>query len=274
MIDLSCVDPRSFDHIRIVVEELEATAGLDPDCVLIVGAACRDILHAALGHTFHVRSTDDMDLGIAVNDWKVSERIEAKFQRIGSNGIRYRVGGIPVDIMPFGGIEHPDGIAHPAARGEDLVVFGFHDVYARAERLALPGGAVVRIPQPAGYAALKMRSWIDRSAYGEDKDAKDLALCAFWYEESALVQNRLYDTDEGLEILSGADWDVPVAAAGMLGVDVTQQLTPENHADLATRWSELDLDTLARSFLLPPAIQRPMSLATRRAVAFQLGSAL
>lgn len=274
MIDLSRVDPRSFDHIRIVVEELEKTVGLDPDCVLVVGAACRDILHAALGHTFHVRSTDDMDLGIAVNDWTVSERIEEKFERVGTNGIRYRVGNIPVDIMPFGAIEHPEGITHPTARGEDLVVFGFHDVHARAESLALPGGAIVRIPQPAGYATLKMRSWIDRSVYGEDKDAKDLALCAYWYEESALIEDRLYDTAEGLSILTAAGWDVPLAAAGMLSLDVTQQLAPDNRADLATRWSSLNISTLAHSFLLPPATQRRTSLATRFAIASQLGSAL
>ena len=271
MIDLSRVDPRLLEPIMIVVEELEAAVGLEPDCVLVVGAGCRDILHAALGHTFEVRATNDVDLGIAVNDWTVSERIEAKFPRTGTNGIRYRVGGIAVDVMPFGAIEDPDGIAHPAPRGEDLVVFGFQDVYERAVRLALPGGAVVRVPQPAGYAALKMRSWIDRSVYGEDKDAKDLALCTFWYQESTVVHNRLYETDAGFEILSAADWDVPVAAARLLGVDVAHQLTPANHDDLLQRWSALDLDTLARSFVLPAGAQRPMNLALRRTLAGQLG---
>jgi predicted nucleotidyltransferase len=236
--------------------------------VLVVGAACRDVLHAALGHTFAVRATDDVDLGIAVGDWTVSDRIEAKYERVGGNGIRYRIAGLHVDVMPFGEVEDPDGISAPRARGEDLVVFGFQDVFERAAHLALPGGPVVRIPQPAGYAVLKMRAWIDRK---KDKDAKDLALCTFWYQESEVIEERLYGTDEGLQVLEAVAWDVPVAAARILGADVAGQLSPANHADLIVRWSTLDLDALARDFTLPPGAGRTPGRDTRLAYARQLG---
>ncbi|WGH92294.1 hypothetical protein QDX21_08150 [Auritidibacter ignavus] len=116
MIDLTRVDPRLYDDITLIVDELQASVGLDPDSVLVVGAGYRDILHAAFGHTFPLRATTDTDLGIAVHDWTISERIDVRFRRIGSNGIRYSIAGIPVDIMPFGEVEDPDGITHPAAR--------------------------------------------------------------------------------------------------------------------------------------------------------------
>lgn len=268
MIDLSLVDPQLLDMISPVVEDLQKSVGLDPASVLVVGATCRDVLHAAMGHTFEVRATNDVDLGIAVGDWTVSDRIEAKYERVGSNGIRYRIAGLPVDVMPFGEVEDPDGISSPAARGEDLIVFGFHDVFERAAHLSLPHGRVVRIPQPAGYAALKMRSWIDRR---ENKDAKDLALCTFWYQESATVQDRLYDTDAGQKILEALEWHVPVAAARLLGADVRGQLSLANHSDLVERWSALDLDALARDFVLPVGAGCTFSRDARLAYARQLG---
>ncbi|MDR1512416.1 MAG: hypothetical protein LBS56_02875, partial [Propionibacteriaceae bacterium] len=171
MIDLARVDPRSLDRLAAVVDDLAANVGLDPDRVLVVGAECRDILHAAFGHAFALTATMDTDLGIAVSDWAVTERIDKRYRPVGSNGIRYWVSGVSVDIMPFGAVEQPSGISRPARRVEDLVVFGFEDVYRRALKLTLPGGASARLPRPAGYAALKMRSWIDRSVHGHDKDA-------------------------------------------------------------------------------------------------------
>ncbi|MFJ5862471.1 hypothetical protein ACIQCM_13710 [Pseudarthrobacter sp. NPDC092439] len=256
--------------ITPVVDELQEATGLDPQCVLVVGAACRDVLHAAMGHTFEVRATNDVDLGIAVRDWTVSDRIEKQYERIGDNGIRYRIAGLPVDVMPFGEVEDPDGISSPAARGEDLVVFGFQDVFERAVALELPGGAVVRLPQPAGYAALKMRAWIDRNM---DKDAKDLALCTFWYQESGAVEDRLFGTEAGLQILAAVGWDVPVAAARLLGVDVAEQLETANHSDLMERWSALDMNILARDFVLPAGAGRIFRREAAHSYAGELGHA-
>lgn len=269
MIELANVDQRLLDDITVVVDELEREVGLDPDQVLVVGAGCRDILHSALGHTFPVRATTDTDLGIAVGDWSISERLETRYRRSGTNGIRYLVNDLPVDIMPFGRIENPPGVSRPRVRDADLVVFGFRDVHERALRLPLSNGRWVRLPQAAGYAVLKMRSWIDRLAF-EDKDARDLALAAFWYQESPEVRARLYDTDAGFEILTACGFDTDLAAVRILGLDAAGQLAPGNRQDLARRWRTLDLDTLARSFVLPVGARRPTGLDRRRALVAQL----
>ena len=192
VIDVRRADPRLLDDVTHVVAELQRVVSLDPARVLLVGAGCRDIIHSSLGLLFRPTATSDTDLGIAIEEWSVAERIEAAFTRIGSNGIRYRIDGFSVDIVPFGGIENPDGLARPATREDDLVVFGYQDVYRHAVPLTLHDGSVIRMPQPAGYAALKMRAYIDRSPDGEDKDARDLALAAFWYQQSSEVADRLY----------------------------------------------------------------------------------
>jgi predicted nucleotidyltransferase len=270
MIDLTRVDKRLYDVITPVVEDLTSQVGVDPDSILLVGAGCRDVLHAAFGHTFPARATTDTDLGIAVSDWSVSERIEAKFPRIGSNGIRYQIAGVAVDIMPFGEVEDPEGISRPVTRSEELVVFGFQDVYDRALPLTLPNGQTIRLPQPAGYVALKMRSWIDRAAYYEDKDAKDLALATFWYQNAPETQERLYDSDEGFAILSDLDLDTDAAAVRLLGMDAVAQLSPSNRDDLARRWVECDLEDLARDFTLPAGAPHSSDLARRRSFVGQL----
>lgn len=267
MIDLAAVEPRHYDAIAPVIAELTATISLDPDNILLIGAGCRDILHAAFGHTFTPRATTDMDLGLAVDDWAVSTRIDDRFHRLGSNGIRYSIAGISVDIMPFGPVEDPEGITRPSARGEELVVFGFRDVYERALRLHLPGGLVIRLPRPAGYAALKMRSWIDRSSYGEDKDARDLALVNHWYQGSPAIDDRLYGPEDGRRILIEQDMDAGLAATRLLARDVAAQLSPSNLADLKRRWEAADLDALARSFTLPASGPRSPHFARRRTIA-------
>ncbi|MDF1488990.1 hypothetical protein [Tessaracoccus caeni] len=271
MIDLSRVDERTYGSVTPVVEALTSEVGVNPDNILLVGAACRDVLHAAFGHEFPARATIDTDVGIAVSDWTISERIEDCFPRAGSNGIRYRISGIAVDVIPFGEVEDPEGISRPAPRGDDLVVFGFRDVYERALPLALPNGQAIRLPQPAGYAALKMRAWIDRSHYyGNDKDANDLALAAFWYQNAPEILDRLYDTDAGFEVLRKLDHDTDVAAVRLLGLDAAAQLSPANRDDLARRWAEQDLESLAREFTLPAGGPGVPALTRRRAFVRQL----
>ncbi|SEB46844.1 hypothetical protein [Arthrobacter woluwensis] len=269
MLDLSHIDSRHLATVTPVVTELRDVAGLEPDRTLLVGAACKDILHAALGHSFPVRGTSDIDVGIAVNYWGVSKRIETSFARVGSNGIRYLIGGIPVDVMPFGAVEDPAGISQPAARKEDLVVFGFRDVYERALPLRITAGSSIRIPRPAGYAALKMRSWIDRSTFNEYKDARDLPLVAYWYRQSSHVTDRLYDTTEHIDILESVEFDTDLGAIRLLARDVADQLSSPSRDDLARRWAALDLDLLAREFNLPDGQPNP-SLDQRRAFVDQL----
>lgn len=120
MIDLTRVDRRLYDTVTPIIDELVDAVEVDPVQIMLVGATCRDILHAGFGHSFAVRATTDVDLGIAVSDWQTSDRIDERYRRIGSNGIRYRIAGTPVDVMPFGGIENPEGISSPSARGRTL----------------------------------------------------------------------------------------------------------------------------------------------------------
>lgn len=115
-----------------------------------------------------------------------------------------------------------------------------------------------------------MRAWLDRAPdHGGEKDARDLALAAYWYQHSTAVTDRLYDTDSGFELLEALGMDDGLAAVRLLALDAAEQLAPPNRRDLAERWARADLDPLVRDFLLPAGARQRVTSERRRALVDQ-----
>jgi predicted nucleotidyltransferase len=236
MNDLSELPVDLIDPIRRVVAALAPAADLRPDDVMIVGAVCRDIHHYALGHRFPATATRDLDLALALRSWDAFTAVAATFPRVGDAGIRFRIADVTVDLLPFGDIEDPRGAATPPTRAEAMSVWAFNEIFASALVLPLRGDITVRLPTVAGYAAAKLAAWLDRSAWNETKDAADLALALYWHAESPSAQDRLYETDDGNGILVAESTDVPLAAARLLGRDITATIGSDRLAELLARW--------------------------------------
>lgn len=247
---------------RVVEAALDATDDLSPDDVMLVGAWCRDILHSALGHTFATAATRDLDLALALSSWDSFRTLAAAFPRVGDTGIRFRIADVHVDLLPFGDIEDPHGIVEPPSRGETLSVWAFEEIFVGSLPLELPP-TTIRIPTVAGFAAAKFGAWLDRSAWLEAKDASDIALILHWYAESVDVQNRLYETTVGNEILISAGADVPLAAAHLLGIDVAATIGPARLTDLLARWPG-DVRLLIRELELRGGPSWPSETERRR----------
>lgn len=221
-------DPELVHPVRVIVGEL-VNAGFDPTQLLLVGASCRDIIHSSLGYSHPLRGTEDWDFGLAVASWDEYNAIAGQFPEAGTNGLRRRIAGYAVDLTPFG--ELATGTGHVLKPPEqDIDVFGFADVFARADDLLLGTKLKVPIPRPEGYAALKMRSWLDRSraGRGEYKDAVDVATAVMWFVDSPELRDWIYDDeDEGQELLEAADYVPDVAAAMYLGTQIQVHLTEQ-----------------------------------------------
>lgn len=267
MLDLRSVPDSMLDAVFDVVSEVHRSAPeLGPANMMVVGAMCRDVLHAAQGHSFVTAATRDLDLGLALSSWDAFEMLADQFPRAGDTGIRYRIAGQLVDILPFGEVEDPEGVVDPPTRRESVSVWAFEEIFAASTALELPGSLQVRIPDVAGYTAAKLGAWLDRSEWFETKDATDLALVAYWYAESRHVEDRLYETEAGSEILVAEQMDVERAAARLLGVDITQTIGPKRSGELLNRWPG-DAELLVRSFelhgggpLWPGGLQRRREL--------------
>lgn len=244
--DLSDLDGVLLEPIaRVVTTALPHAVGLRPEDVMVVGAACRDLHHYALGHRFVATATHDLDLALALPSWDAFRALAAAFPSIGSTGIRFRIADVTVHLLPFGAIEDPEGAAEPPTRREAVSVWALTEIFASALRLPLSTGVTVKLPTVAGYAAAKLGAWLDRSEWHESKDAGDLALVLYWYAESASAHDRLYETEDGNAVLIGESADVPLAAARLLGHDISAVIGAVRSAELMARWPG-DLRLLVR----------------------------
>jgi predicted nucleotidyltransferase len=265
LLDLTGVDRSFLDVVdRVTTELLAKSARLKPSEVLLVGAHARDILQSAFGYEFPLRVTSDIDLGLAVANWDAYDELVTRLRPAGNTGIRFQVAQTIADLMPFGSVEDPPGTVAPANRREPISVWGFAEVFAAGLPLRLPAAGTIRIPTAAGYAALKLAAWLDRSAYGEYKDASDIATVVYWYSRSSAVAARVYETAQGQELLVQEDLDDASAAARLLGEDVADLIGAERLAEIAGRWLKSPRELLIRHMTVTNAPGWPDSSDRRQ----------
>ena len=83
MLDFTRCSTGDLDIARTVVSKLTGLTALDPMNVMILGAECRNILHSALGHTFPLRRTNDVDIAIALSDWNTYDNLVGRLRSAG-----------------------------------------------------------------------------------------------------------------------------------------------------------------------------------------------
>lgn len=276
MLSFGDPDPDILTIVATVVEQLEHDADIHPSAVMVIGAHARDVIHSGLGHGGPPRRTDDVDLALALSSWDDYRPIPQLYERLGDSDIRFRIAGVPVDVMPFGPhLEKPPGVVTPPPRKDGWTVAGFQDVHRSAQHVPLgPRRRTVRVPSPAGYTALKMRSWADRSAQHDTKDAQDLAVSCYWYMTSSTVHDELYETAPGQELLVTHAWDQDLAAVALLSVHVADILSVSIKTELGVDWRASDLELLARDFASTSGVHWTAERTRRRAVLDALASAL
>lgn len=252
MIDTHNIPPSDLDLVSTVLRGLLANSpDLRADQLMVVGAACRDLLHTAAGHSTLLRPSNDVDIGIGLSDWLTYEQTVAPMQPTGTNGIRYLVDEIPVDLLPFGDIEDPAGTVQPRTRPEGINVRGFSEVFEHSVPLSIPEIGTIALPTVPGYAALKLFAWADRSVWGVYRDAVDLATCLYWYEECPEVQDRIWTTQQGQEALISFDADVRATSAYLLARDTATLIGPTNVLALAYAWKASKRDQLPAEMIDP-----------------------
>lgn len=264
MLDPTKCDPALLHLPAMVVKALlTQPTGLRAENVMLVGAYCRDILRNASGQAAGLRTTEDIDFGLALADWASYDGLTERLEPTGDTRIRYKVADVPTDLIPFGSVERPPGTVNPPAREDSMGVLGFTEVFEASLPLTLPNAGTIRIPTIAGYAALKLAAWLDRSAYNRYKDASDIASVLHWYSELPEINTFLYDTEEGVDLLVQEGADYPVAAARVLGQHIAEVLGSRT-ADLTRRWPGPQADSLYREMTATGAPSWPRSPKRRK----------
>ena len=171
------------------------------------------------------RKTEDIDFGLSVPDWAAFVALKERLTASGAfhasatvaHRLRHCVNGLPVDLVPFGGIETSSrAIAWPPRGDTVMNVFGFREALAVAHSIVLPGNVSSKVVSLPGLALLKLICWQERHYLFPRKDAHDLQLILRYYL-SAPNEARLWN--EFIAWTLGDDFEYELAGPRMLGHD-------------------------------------------------------
>jgi predicted nucleotidyltransferase len=235
--DVSTLD--DFEPAATVLAEIQAVATRLGIEVMVVGAVARDIIVRRLTGTPPVRATRDVDVAVSVESWDELAELTDGMTSSGQAAHRFTVLGVPVDVVPFGGIEAPDrSITWPD--DHTMTVLGFREAWSNAVIGLLPNGVAIRLPSLAAQSILKVLAWNDRHD-DDSRDAVDLATL-LEAQGSADQLDRLYD-DHG-DRLRRYDFDPVLAGAEVVGAEAAMLLGQSGRAamrDLLAEQPRLDL---------------------------------
>jgi predicted nucleotidyltransferase len=183
------------------------------------------------------RATTDIDLGVAVGGWDEFRRLRdaclesGHFSsgRPGNHRLIHR-SGVPLDLIPFGGVERGDGTIEWPEDNAVMGVLGYREARATATEILLPGNMTVATVSLPMLAILKLMAWSERHTYTPRKDASDLFLVLGYYLNDENTA-RLYEV--GAHLLERENFDYEVAGAWLAGHDAHQCIV--NHSEQPRR---------------------------------------
>ncbi len=183
------IDPGPLELLALI-HQVAQEMGVE---YLVVGATARDlVMHYGYGARIQ-RATEDLDFAIQIESWDAFTEI---IDRLIANGFAetqspHRVvspAGMPVDIVPFGGIaDQNSNIQWPPSGDVEMDVAGFDDAHRSAIQVQIQQDPLIQIPvaSPQALALLKIIAWDDRDQGLRPKDAKDLAYLLESYQDVA-----------------------------------------------------------------------------------------
>jgi predicted nucleotidyltransferase len=197
----------------------------------IIGATARDIVFEHAYGITAPRATRDVDLAVQVSNWQDFETLKNQLLDTGQfitdkqkQRLRYHQ-DIPVDILPFGGIETNGRIIWPPEYDIEMTVTGFQEAYATTQlfRLRERPPLDVNVVTPVGLMALKIIAWKERYPRAQ-KDALDIAFVLRHYMDAGntdLIWNEHSD-------IAAEDYDYRQSGARMLGREMANILSPQS----------------------------------------------
>jgi predicted nucleotidyltransferase len=236
-----------------LVDRVARELGVD---YFVSGAMARDILLRGVFGIDPGRGTLDVDLAVAVQDWRqfelVKRRLVATNAFTAEEGTPHRLfhredagkKAYPLDLLPFGGVEQPQNkIVWPPELSIVMNVAGYREALAAAEDVEVTTDFVVPVASLPGLAILKLLAWADRGIENS-KDAVDLVTLLRWYG-AAGNEDRLFG--EEMSLLESLGYNMDLAGSRLLGKDAARITTTETRNQvLALLDDAMTLERLTR----------------------------
>ncbi|APY98754.1 hypothetical protein AQ808_31155 [Burkholderia pseudomallei] len=232
---------------------------------VLAGATARDIL---MWHLHDIRApvaTRDVDVAVCAVSWESHDALiellvqTQRFRRHSKQQQKLLFKRSAedyegeLDIVPFGQIEGPPGEIHWPPDGDIVMtVLGFQEAVDTAQPVSIGEGLVVPVVTLPAFVLLKLIAWKDRRLT-KNTDSADLLFVLRHYIDAGNIE-RTYE--QATDLLKAANFDVGLAAAGLLGRDVRGLAYPDTRAALhallqsADAYEALRLDLQARAAML------------------------
>jgi predicted nucleotidyltransferase len=174
-------------------------------------------------------TTTDWDIGVQISSWVAFEG----FQKLLTGGAnpaftedrvahRFKhLTGVPIDIIPFGGLERTDGIIVWPQDERQMVVLGFREVQLKAIKIDIGEGVFMPVATLPGLAILKIFSFHDRHL---GDDLRDLFFILDNYERAG-NEERIFD--ELTDLFLNKKLEYEFSGAYLLGMDVGRLANPK-----------------------------------------------
>lgn len=161
-----------------------------------------------------------------VRDWQAYDALRSALiesgefsARPGPATHRLRHGsGLPLDIVPFGGVERPDRtFAWPPEHSTVFNCFGVAEAFAASVTVRLPDAVQVRVAPIAAQVVLKLAAWQDRKHTHPGRDAPDLLLFLGRYTDCGNLDRM---ASEHQDLFEAEDFDYAEAGVRLLARDI------------------------------------------------------
>jgi predicted nucleotidyltransferase len=214
---------RALAALNLSLGAAAKTSGIE---YFLMGAAARDLILRYAHGIQAARATEDVDFAVMVRDWAQFDALRTEL--LASGRFHQRPGaalhrmmhssGLPLDIVPFGGVERPDRtIAWPGSDGTIHDCFGVNEAFAACVDVVLPGGGRLGVAPIPALAVLKVAAWHDRKLTQPGRDAADLLLFARTYMDCIGFEHAIAIHPDLFEAL---EFDYVEAGARVLGRDM------------------------------------------------------
>jgi predicted nucleotidyltransferase len=214
---------RGLARVTGAVQAVAAPLGVE---FFLMGAAARDLI---LRHAYGIepaRATEDVDFAMMVRDWQAYDALRTALiasgefsARPGSAMHRLRhTSGLPLDIVPFGGIERADRtFAWPPEHSTVFDCFGVAEAFTASITVRLPDAVELRVAPIEAQVVLKLSAWQDRKHTHPGRDARDLLLLLGRYMDCGNFDRA---ASEHQDLFEAEDFDYAEAGVRMLGRDI------------------------------------------------------
>jgi predicted nucleotidyltransferase len=255
------VDPVTIELLRHVSHAVRSLNGE----FVVAGATARDIV---LWHVHGVRpgrATRDVDVAVCAVSWEAHGDLVAALEATGRFKAETKSqqslifndssvdASMPLDLIPFGPLEAPDGaIAWPPTGDFVMNVLGFREAVDTSIDIDIGENCSVPVASLPALALLKVLAWHDRRTR-KNTDASDLLLILRNHYKAG-NEERIWEV--GIDLIEAHGGDVDLASTALLGRQARQIALPATfEAVAALLTDEGTYETLRRDMLRRAAAQ-------------------